>query len=165
MSVYNVWARFELKNSLQPQPPPPYGHLPQIRPVDIFCHLRFSVAFGGGRVGARPLNARTAVAEPRFSFKGGEEKSPYCVYFSTPRPTLLDGERTIALLLFDRIETFSFSPKPETGKASKTCRVFSVKGYGPGSHTLLCEVRAAEPHQTGSEQENQMAFPVYMHPR
>ena len=51
------------------------------------------------------LNARTAVAEPRSSFKGGEEKSPYWVYFSTPRPTLLDGERTIALLLFDKLGT------------------------------------------------------------
>ena len=41
--------------------------------------------------------------------KGGEEKSPYCANFSTRSSTLLDGECTIALLLFD-------APSPKYGK-------------------------------------------------
>ena len=37
--------------------------------------------------------------------------------------------------------------------------VSSVKGYGSGPHTLLCEVRAAEPNQTKTEKENPDSFP------
>ena len=53
--------------------------------------------------GVALLNARTAVAEPRSSLKGGEEKSPYSANFSTPGRILLDGEYTIALFLNNNI--------------------------------------------------------------
>jgi len=41
---------------------------------------------------------------PRLSFKGGEEKSPYCPNFNIMPSNLLDGERTITLLLSDDLQ-------------------------------------------------------------
>jgi hypothetical protein len=38
---------------------------------------------------------------PRFPLRGGEEKSPYSDNFSIQSFALLDGERTISLLLSD----------------------------------------------------------------
>jgi hypothetical protein len=64
-----------------------------------------NVIFGEGILlrGTGGLKRENRGRRPRFSFKGGEEKSPYGANFSIGSGRLLDGESTIALLLFDKI--------------------------------------------------------------
>ena len=68
--------------------------------VHTFCvaSLKAPKAEGAG------VKCENRGRQPRFSFKGGEEKSPYSANFSTRCAALLDGERTIPLLLCDKVE-------------------------------------------------------------